>query len=251
MQHSPLVAFGISTLAVALGAAFVLSVRRAAPVASSEERRRLTLRTAALTTAWMAWMAGLALSGWFAEFDRRPPPMVFMMVMSLGAGIGVGVSRVGAWLSTLPLAWLVGWQAFRLPLELTMHHAANVGLMPSVMSYSGYNFDIVTGITALALGLWLFRAKERVPRVVVVLWNALGITLLTIVLTIALLSSPFLRVFGEGQVNRWVAYFPYVWLPGVLVATAAMGHIVVTRRLLAERRDGRAGGASALIEARR
>ena len=249
MEHSPLVAMGISTLAVTLGAVFVLSVRRAAPAATSEERRRITLRTAALTTGWMALMAGLALSGWFAKFDQRPPPMVFMMVMSLGAGIGVGVSPIGAWLSTLPLAWLVGWQAFRLPLELTMHHAAEVGLMPSVMSYSGYNFDIVTGITALVLGLWLIRAKDAVPRLVVALWNALGFTLLTVVLTIALLSSPFLRVFGEDQVNRWVAYFPYVWLPGVLVATAAMGHIVILRRLLAERRDAR--GQDALIEARR
>jgi hypothetical protein len=250
MQHSPLVAIGISTLAVALGAAFVLSVRRAAPASGDEARRRITLRTAALTAGWMALMAGLSLSGWFAEFDRRPPPMVFMMVMSLGAGVGVGLSRIGGWLATLPLAWLVGWQAFRLPLELTMHHAANVGLMPSVMSYSGYNFDIVTGITALALGLWLYRSKDAVPRFVVVLWNALGITLLVVVLTIALLSSPFLRVFGEDQINRWVAYFPYVWLPGVLVATAAMGHIVILRRLLGERRDAR-GDGRALIEARR
>jgi hypothetical protein len=251
MQHSAPVAFGISLLAVALAVLFVVSVRRAVPVATSEDRRRITLRTAALTVAWMTLMAGLALSGWFAQFDQRPPPMLFMMALSVGAGVAVGVSRVGAWLSTLPLAWLVGWQAFRLPLELTMHHAANVGLMPSVMSYSGYNFDIVTGTSALALALWLFHSKKALPKLVLVLWNALGTALLMIVLGVALLSSPFLRFFGEDQVNRWVAYFPYVWLPAVLVSTAAMGHIVIARRLLEEGRALRAGGLTALIEARR
>jgi len=52
-----------------------------------------------------------------------------------------------------PLAVLVIVQSFRLPLELAMHRAFVEGLMPVQMSYSGLNFDIVTGTTALVLGL--------------------------------------------------------------------------------------------------
>ena len=43
------------------------------------------------------------------------------------------------------LATLVGVQAFRLPLELLMHRAGGLGIMPPELSYGGYNYDIVTG----------------------------------------------------------------------------------------------------------
>ena len=62
----------------------------------------------------------------------------------------------------LPLAYLVGFQAFRFPLELAIHRAYVEGVMPVQMSYSGRNFDIVTGLTALVLAAAL--AMARVPR---------------------------------------------------------------------------------------
>jgi hypothetical protein len=47
----------------------------------------------------------------------------------------------------LPLWALVGAQAFRLPLELAMDAMYARGVMPVELSYSGRNFDILTGIT--------------------------------------------------------------------------------------------------------
>jgi len=134
---------------------------------------------------------------------------------------------------------LVGWHAFRLPLELVMHRAAEDGLMPKVMSFSGYNFDIVSGIVALSLALVMTR--RSVPRAVLVAFNLLGIALLTVIVTVAMLATPLVRAFGETELNTWVAYFPYVWLPGVMVAGAVLGHVVLTRRLLMEARAERAG----------
>jgi hypothetical protein len=43
-------------------------------------------------------------------------------------------TRTAAPLVRLPLAALVGFQAFRLPLELVMHEAARAGVMPSLLS---------------------------------------------------------------------------------------------------------------------
>jgi hypothetical protein len=47
------------------------------------------------------------------------------------------------------------------------------------------------------------------------------------------------RLFGDDprHVNTWVLYFPYVWLPAVLVVIALAGHVVITRALLADRRS--------------
>ncbi len=51
---------------------------------------------------------------------------------------------------------------------------------------------------------------------------------------LAVAASPLFRAFGDDprHVNTWVAHFPFVWLPTVLVVFAAIGHLAVTRRLL-------------------
>lgn len=238
MPNSPVAAVGISVIAVLLSVFFVWAVDRAAPAVAPRERRRRLVLVAGGTLLWLAVLAAAAVSGALARFDLRPPPLALLMFASLAAGVVVGLSRVGAWLgSGLPLWLLIGWQAFRLPLELVMHRAAEDGLMPSALSFSGYNFDILTGSSALALSLLLTRF--RVPRALIVAWNLLGIAALLMIAIIAVLTAPFVRALGEDQINSWVAYFPYVWLPGVMVASAVLCHVALTRRLLMEARSGR------------
>ena len=124
---------------------------------------------------------------------------------------------------------LVGLQAFRLPLELLMHRAYVEGLMPVQMSYSGRNFDIVTGTTAIALAIAL--AKTSVPRWILAAWNVLGTLLLVNVMVIAIASMPMFHRFGTDRLNVWVAEPPFVWLPAVLVLTALAGHLLMFRKL--------------------
>jgi hypothetical protein len=181
---------------------------------------------------WMGLTGGLAASGVLARFDVRPPPLAFLFAGTVALGIALGVSRVGGRIAEgLPLHVLVLAQGFRLPLELVMHAAAAEGTMPRVMSYSGYNFDIVTGASALLVGALL---KRGAPRTLALAWNALGVVLLGVIIMIALLSSPIVRAFGDDQLNTWVAYVPFVWLPSILVASAIAGHIVIWRRLAIE-----------------
>ena len=54
--------------------------------------------------------------------------------------------------------------------------------------------------------------------------------------TTAIASTPIFHAFGEApaQLNTWIAYHPFAWLPGVLVATALAGHLVLWRRLAAK-----------------
>ena len=51
---------------------------------------------------------------------------------------------------------LVGVQGFRLPLELAMHRMYERGIMPVQMSYSGLNYDILTGIRALVVAALVY-----------------------------------------------------------------------------------------------
>jgi small-conductance mechanosensitive channel len=151
----------------------------------------------------------------------------------LGGGVALGASPFGGRLArALPLWTLIAVQGFRLPLELVMHRAATEGTMPIAMSYSGYNFDIVTGASALLLA-WAAR-RGRAPAALVLAWNILGSCLLAVIAIVAFLASPMVQAFGPDQVNRWVTYFPFVYLPAVLVLAAVAGHLVIFRRLALE-----------------
>lgn len=201
-------------------------------------RRGILLRTTLGTAAWLVLTAMLARSGVLARFDLRPPPFAIFVLALFALALGIAFSGTGTRLVRgLPLWALVGFQFFRLPLELLMHKAAEEGVMPAQMSYSGYNFDIVTGSTAGALGLWLFFGRP--PRWIVVLWNLLGSILLATIITIAIASTPVFRAFGDERLNVFVAYFPFVWLPAVLVAAALLGHLLVWRRLASASADQR------------
>jgi D-alanyl-D-alanine-carboxypeptidase/D-alanyl-D-alanine-endopeptidase len=198
-------------------------------------RVRATVVATGMTIALLVWMGGtyvLAASG-LLRFDTRPPTFMLLVVALVIVSVGVGVSRVGRRLAAgLPLWILVGSQAFRLPLELLMHEAYEAGLMPVQMSFSGLNYDILTGISAIVVALLVAigRAGLRTVRA----WNLLGVILLCNIVTVALLSTPTpLRVFHNPPPNTWVASAPYVWLPSVMVAFAIVGHIVVYRHLRA------------------
>jgi hypothetical protein len=230
---SNLVRLGIPSIAVVLALVFVAGVYVAERRAFDDSRaRRHALFALFGIGGFMAFIAALALSGLLGRFDLRPPPLMLWMISTLGAAVAVGLSPLGKRLATgLPLVALVGFQAFRLPLELVMHRAANEGVMPRIMSYGGYNFDIVSGATALVLALFL--ARGSVPRAVVVAWNLLGSVLLAIIVTVAFLATPLIRAFGDAEVNRWITEFPYAWM-AIMVSSALLGHVLLARRLLSE-----------------
>lgn len=239
------IAFALLSILVAAGLVAGIHRSLVAAGASAPEARRTTWRWAAAVAGWMAVTSIAAASGRL-HFDTMPPTMVILLIVMFGASFGIGMSRTGERLALgLPLALLVGFQVFRLPLELLMHRAYGEGIMPVQMSFSGYNFDILTG--ALALPVAALFAIGSLPLWVVRAWNAMGALLLANVLAIALMSTPTpLRVFRGEPANVWVTQPPFVWLPAVLVAAAIIGHIVVFRRLerMARARSGAETGSA-------
>jgi hypothetical protein len=230
---SATVTWGIALLAVAVALWIVWAVGRGSE-GSGSSRPRLV---AAIALAfWMAVTWQLAARGVLARFDRMPPPFAIAVLLSVVAAAALGLSGLGRRMAlALSFAVLVGAQAFRLPLELVMHRAAAEGVMPPQMTYTGSNFDIVSGALALLLLPWL--ARGTAPRGLLWLWNVLGATLLFNVVGVAIVSLPPIHNFGTApeKLNTWVAFPPFVWLPTILVPAALLGHILVTRKLLASR----------------
>lgn len=231
-QGSPLLQVTFLALGVTLAVLFVVGItvawRRTGVTAGQIRRASITAAVAA--AAWLGLTLAAAATGRLS-FNGAPPTMVLLLVAAFAIALGVGLSPVGGRLALgLPLAALVGVQAFRLPLELMMHRAYTEGLMPVQMSYSGYNFDIVTGATAIVVAGTLVAGRGGAR--LVLAWNLLGLALLINVLVIALLSAPLpFRMFHNEPANVWVTTAPFVWLPAVMVAAALLGHIVIFRSL--------------------
>jgi len=232
LKASAVVTGGFVFLPLLVAAGFILACEWAGRRLGDRVtvRRRRALRLGAAVLAWLLVTALIAGSGILRRFDTTPPPFAVLALAVGVVGIAVPCSRLGTLLVRgLPIWALVGFQVFRLPLEFVMHRAYIEGVMPVQMSYSGQNYDIVSGISAGVLGLWL--GRRHVSRWVVAAWNTLGFVLLVNIVTIAIASTPVFGWFGDERLNIFVTYPPFVWLPGILVPAALTGHILVWRRL--------------------
>ena len=184
-------------------------------------------RVSAGICLWLILTAMLAKSGVLLRFAALPPPMGLLIISGCALTVWLGFSSAGTRIASLPLIWLVGFQGFRIAVEILIHCSSSLGLAPPQMTWSGLNFDIVTGVTALIIA----PVANHVPRAVLLAWNTAGLGLLLWVVVVAALSFPTpFQVFHPD--NTWVATFPYVWLPAVLVTAALLGHVVVFRKLL-------------------
>ena len=164
---------------------------------SSGTTRGWTMMTAIGAGAWLGVTWAAAETGHLSRLDLQPPPFLALPVAIAVLGALMAFTRFGTRLvDGLPLAALIGMQAFRFPLELLMHRAYSEGVMPYQMSYSGWNFDIVTGLTALPVAWAIHRGAGG--RRLAVAWNALGALLLLNIVVIAVISTPIIGCSARG-----------------------------------------------------
>jgi hypothetical protein len=209
--------------------ALVLAVAALLPLGVAHVRGGL-VDAAVATGIYLGVVGALAVSG-VLEFGPLPPRLLLLVLLCLAGTAALAFSPLGGRLAAgVPLAWLVGYQAFRIPVELLLHRGFREGFVPEQMTYLGANFDVASGASALVVAFLLARGAAS-PRLVLV-WNVAGLALLANIVTIAVLSMPTpLRAFQNEPANVWVARFPWIWLPTVLVQAAWLGHLLVFRAL--------------------
>lgn len=193
--------------------------------------RRAALVAAAAIAGWLAASYALAASGALRNFSATPPRLLIFMAAATLVTTTLAFSRWGRRLiDGLPASALVGFQAFRIPVEWFLDRVYHEGVIPVQMTFEGRNFDIVSGFTALAVAAVCVRSRIF-PRGLVLAWSVLGTALLIHIVAIAVASAPGpLRVFHNEPPNTFVASPPFVWLPAFLVQAAWLGHLLVFRR---------------------
>jgi hypothetical protein len=179
---------------------------------------------------WLTATGVLARTGVLSKFDRMPPPMMLLVGGCFVVSTAFCFSSAGRRLTeSVPLTWLVGFQAFRIFVEIFLDWGYHEGLVPRQMTIEGRNFDLFTGIAAVPVA-WL-AARGTVGRGAVLLWNIAGVLLLANVVGVAMLSAPTpFRFTALGPANTFAATAPYIWLPVVLVQAAWFGHLMVFRK---------------------
>jgi hypothetical protein len=94
---------------------------------------KVTAVAGTLFGIWLGIQSALVASGRMPHLPLNGLPFFFVPVVVIWTGLAI--SPVGRRLATtLPLAALVGFQAFRLPLELVLHAWAAQGTIPGTMT---------------------------------------------------------------------------------------------------------------------
>jgi hypothetical protein len=227
------VALGTGALVVTLvslfgTAAFAVEQRAGG---TREQAGRAALRIVAAQSLWLTLTGLAALSGAYANFYDVPPKLPLTLFASIAIMIAFSRSQQYAKaLKFAPMVWPIALQSMRVVIEIGLWQLHRDGQLPKHLTFEGYNFDVLVGLTApiVALGLaqgWLG------PRGAIA-WNFASIGFLVTIVFMAITSAPGPQHLPwPGEPNLILGGFPSVWLPTFFVPVAVFGHATSLRQL--------------------
>lgn len=175
----------------------------------------------------------LALGGFYQNTSTVPPRLfLFAVLPALLLIISLFIFARKSFIAPLPLKILTLLHIVRIPVELTLHALYENKMIPQIMTYEGWNFDILSGISAPII-FWLAFRDGKPNRPILIAWNIIALLLLVNIVTIAMLTlaSPIQRLAFD-QSNRGVLYFPFIWLPSIIVPIVLFSHLASLWKLL-------------------
>lgn len=195
---------------------------------ASQKSGRLVL----LLLAWLIAQSAISLGGFYQNTLSMPPRFLLLVAPGLIAMLLLLLIKRGRrFLQSFNLHWLLVLHAVRLPVELVLFELYGQKLVPVQMTFAGWNFDVISGITAPII-LLLLRNGRAGTRTLLA-WNVLCLLLLINIVATAILAAPtpFQQLAFE-QPNRAVFYFPFTLLPGFIVPLVLFSHLAMLVRLV-------------------
>ncbi len=186
---------------------------------------------------WTILVAFLGILGFYQKEGTLPPRFFFLLAPGVIFVFSILIFKQGRYfMDNLSLKWLTLLNTIRIPVEIVLYYVFLEGLIPGLMTFDGYNFDIISGLTAPIIYYLVFVAKVLNKKALLI-WNFLSLALLINVLTIAILSAQTpLQKLAFEQPNIGVTYFPFVWLPAVIVPIVLFSHFASIRQLLVSKK---------------
>lgn len=143
--------------------------------------------------AWMILQLILGLNEVYSENTDALPPKIFLWAIFpiIIVYILLFLTQKGRkYIDSLSLKKLTYINIVRISVEFVLLWLFINGVIPEIMTFEGWNFDILAGLTAPFIVYYGF-TKQRLSKKVILLWNIHCLGLLLTIVGIALLSSPF------------------------------------------------------------
>ena len=188
---------------------------------------------ALILIVWAIIQSSIANSGFYLITDTIPPRFLLMVGPPMVSILLIFVTKKGRnFISTFDLKNLTLLHTVRIPVELVLYSLFLQKLVPELMTFSGRNWDILSGISAFFVYLLVIK-KDKINTTLALAWNFIGLGLLLNIVINAVLSAPFaFQQFAFEQPNIGVLLFPYNLLPAVIVPIVLFSHLISIRQLL-------------------
>lgn len=182
---------------------------------------------------WIIFQSVLSIGGFYKDTESFPPRLVLFGVFpALLLVLIFFIFFRSNFIEWLPLRFLTLLHIVRIPVELVLYWLFLGSLMPRIMTFAGWNFDILSGIFAIIVYFIAFRA-EKVDRWILVAFNAAGLILLFFIVGLAVMALPSpIQQLAFDQPNRAVQFFPYSFLPTIVVPIVLFAHLAAGWKLV-------------------
>ena len=185
-----------------------------------------------LILLYVAIQGGLAYFGFYLDFESFPPRFIFAAGPALLVIIVCWILPIRKSLRLLPLEDLTYLHVVRVPVEIGLWLLFLAHQVPQLMTFEGINYDILAGLTAPVIA-WFCFTRRQWPAWLALVWNLLALILVLNIVIHAVLSAPLpFQQFAFEQPNIAVFYFPYIWLPSIIVPIVLLSHLISIRKLL-------------------
>jgi hypothetical protein len=181
---------------------------------------------------------GIGLTDFYEDQSTIPPRFVLLFLPALILTILTFVTKKGKeFIDNLNIKNLTILHTIRIPVEITLHYLFLVKAIPQIMTYEGWNFDIIAGLSAPLVYYFGF-VKNQLSKGILITWNIISLGLLMNIVTIAILSqkTPFQQL-AIGEPNFAIGHFPYNWLPSIIVPIVLFSHLAALRLLILGKRN--------------
>jgi len=187
-----------------------------------------------ICVVWLALQGMIANVGFYLNTSTLPPRFMLAVVPALFAIIVLFATKAGRrFIDKIDLRAVTLVSIVRIPVELVLYWLFINKAVPQLMTFTGRNFDIISGITAPVIYFVCFKGSNVTNKKLLLLWNVMALALLLNIVINALLSAPFpFQQFAFEQPNIAVLYFPFVWLPSFIVTAVLFSHLVSLRRII-------------------
>jgi hypothetical protein len=201
--------------------AFLLQGIKAAGLESSSARTFLFV-----LPLWIIFQCVLSISGFYLVTDSVPPRLILFGVLPALVFVVFSVAAFRkSLIPRLPIKPLTLTHVVRIPVELVLYWLFVARLVPREMTFAGWNFDIISGVLAIAAYIAVYQFGIA-SKPTLAAFNIAGLLLLFNIVAIAIMAVPSpLQQLAFDQPNRAVLMFPYALLATVVVPIVLFSHI--------------------------